>query len=413
MGSLAHDDEQVARLVRQEKRRQRNTLSLIAAENIVSKAVMEAQGSVFTNRSVEGYPGKRYFPGMEFVDGIEALAIERAKKLFGAEHANVQPHCGTLANVAAYQAVLTPGDTILAMELTAGGHLSHGHAGNIVSQIYRFISYGVNRETELIDYEEVRRLALEHRPRMIIGGATSYPRLFDWQKLRSIADEVNAFLLADIAHLSGLVAAGVIPSPVPYADLVTSSCHKTIEGPRGGFILCKSELSSKVDKAVFPGHQSGALENLIAGKAVCFKLAMEPEFRTRQNQIIKNARALAEDLKTKGLRPVTNGTDIHLLLVDLRSKGIKGNEAENSLNEIGIMVNRNVVPGDTEPSNIASGIRIGTPPITKRGMEEKEMHIIAEIIGDLLDHLGNERVRLSLKRKVQFLCRQFPASELR
>ena len=403
-----YEDETLVRLVQQEKERQQKNLSLVASESLAPPLIRELAGSALTNRSIEGYPGKRYFAGCEFIDALEELAVERAKQLFGAEYANVQAHCGSNANLAVYLAVLTPGDNILAMDLTAGGHLTHGHSLSISGHVYRFIHYGVNRETELLDYEQARRLARKHQPKLIVAGSSSYPRLFDWQKLRSIADEVSAFLLADVAHTSGLIAAKVIPSPVPYADFMTSSCYKTLQGPRGGFILCKKDFGPKIDRAVFPGYQSAAIMNLIAAKAACFKRAMTPEFIAMQHQLVKNAHALAEDLKMEGFRLVTNGTDNHRMLVDLRNKGLKGNEAEKALEEIGIILNRNLIPYDVESPLITSGIRIGTTVVTNRGMKEEEMRLIARMISRALHDLGNTQVIAKLKEQVAGLCQRFP-----
>jgi len=408
MQHLIHEDETLARIIQQETERQQTTLSLVASESLAPPLIQELAGSILTNRSIEGYPRKRYFAGCEFIDALEELAVERAKELFGAEHANVQAHCGSNANLAVYLAVLTPGDNILAMVLTAGGHLTHGHSLSISGHVYRFIHYGVNRETELLDYEQARRLARKHQPKLIVAGSSSYSRLIDWQKLRSIADEVSAFLLADVAHTSGLIAAKVIPNPVPYADFVTSSCYKTLQGPRGGFILCKKDFGPKIDRAVFPGYQSAAILNLIAAKAACFKRAMTPEFIAMQHQIVKNAHALAGDLKMEGFRLVTNGTDNHRMLVDLRNKGLKGNEAEEALEEIGIILNRNLIPYDVESPLITSGIRIGTTVVTNRGMKEEEMHLIAKIISDMLNNIGVVEVQSTLKDKVFSLCQHFP-----
>ncbi len=408
MKDLLHEDETVARLVQQEEERQQKSLSLVASESLAPPSILEAAGTILTNRSIEGYPGKRYFAGCEFIDALEGLAIERAKQLFGAEYANVQVHCGSNANLAVYRAVLKPRDVVLSMDLAAGGHLTHGHPLSISGHVYHFVHYGVSRETELLDYEQARQLALEYHPKLIVAGSSSYPRLIDWQKLHSIADEVSAFLLADVAHTSGLIAAKVIPSPVPYADFVTSSCYKTLQGPRGGFILCKKDFGPKIDQAVFPGYQSAAILNLIAAKAVCFKRAMTPEFIAVQHQIVKNARTLAEDLKTEGFRLVTNGTDNHRMLVDLRNKGIKGNEAEKALEEIGIITNRNLIPYDVEPSQITSGIRLGASVSTMRGMKEEEMHLIAKIISKMLNNIGNVKVQPTLREKVLSFCQQFP-----
>ena len=408
MQSLAHEDETVARLVQQEEERQQETLSLVASESLAPPSILEAAGTILTNRCVEGYPGKRYFAGCKFVDALEELAVERVKQLFGAEYANVQVHCGSNANLAVYRAVLKCGDVVLAMDLKAGGHLTHGHPLSISGHVYHFVHYGVNRETELLDYEQVRQLAREHHPKLIVAGSSSYPRLIDWQKLRVIANEVSAFLLADVAHTSGLIAAKVIPSPVPYADFVTSSCYKTLQGPRGGFILCKKDFGPKIDQAVFPGYQSAAILNLIAAKAVCFKRAMTPEFIALQHQIVKNARTLAEALVMEGFRLVTNGTDNHRILVDLRNKGIKGNKAEKALEEIGIICNRNLIPYDVEAPQITSGLRIGTSVVTMRGMKEEEMRLIAKIISEMLNNIGNAKVQPTLRKKVLTLCHQFP-----
>jgi len=408
MQNLLRDDETVARLLQQEKERQQKTLSFVASESLAPLSILEASGSIFTNRSIEGYPKKRYFAGCEFIDALEELTIERAKQLFGAEYANVQVHCGSNANLAVYRAVLKPSDTILSMDLSAGGHLTHGYPLSISGQIYHFIHYGVNRETELVDYEQVLQLAREYHPKLIVAGSSSYSRLFDWQKLRSIADEVSAFLLADVAHTSGLIAAKVIPSPVPYATFVTSSCYKTLQGPRGGFILCKKEWGLKIDRAVFPGYQSAVIMNLVAAKAVCFKQAMTPEFIAMQHQIVRNAHALADDLKMEGFRLITNGTDNHRMLVDLRNKGTKGSEAEKALEEIGIITNRNLIPYDTEPPQITSGIRLGTTVVTNRGMKEEEMHLIAEIISKRLNNIDDVKMRPILREKVLALCQHFP-----
>lgn len=408
MQYLAHEDETVARLLQQEKERQQKTLSLVASESLAPPSILEASGSILTNRSIEGYPGKRYFAGCEFIDAFEELAIERAKQLFGAEYANVQVHCGSNANLAVYQVALKPGDTVLSMDLRAGGHLTHGHPLSISGQVYHFIHYGVNQKTELVDYEQVLQLAREYRPKLIVAGSSSYPRLFDWEKLHSIADEVSAFLMADVAHTSGLIAAKVIPSPVPHATFVTSSCYKTLQGPRGGFILCKKKWGQKIDSAVFPGHQSSVFMSLVAAKAVCFKRAMMPEFITMQQQIVKNAQTLAEDLRTEGFRLVTNGTDNHRMLVDLRNKGIKGNEAEKALEEIGIITNRNLIPYDTELPQIASGVRLGTNASTMRGMKEEEIHLIATIIKKRLTAIEDLKSKFILEEEVSNLCGRFP-----
>jgi glycine hydroxymethyltransferase len=405
---LELDFPELAELIRGEKKRQEETVSLIASENIAPVPVMEASGSVFTNKSVEGYPGQRYHGGTKYVDAIEQMALKRAKELFEAEYVNVQPHCGTNANVAVYLAVLKPGDTVLAMRLADGGHLSHGNRANLSGQFYRFIHYGVDRETELIDYDEVERLALKQRPKILVAGSSAYSRLIDWERLRGIADKVSAYFLVDMAHIVGLIAARAIPSPVPHAHFVTSSVYKTIPGPRGGFILAKKEFGSALDKAVFPGCQSSIILANVAAKAVAFTIALKPEFRDLTRQVIKNAQVLAQALQSQGFRIVTGGTDNHLMLVDLRNKGIKGNEAEFVLDEVGISTNRNLVPYDPEKPVVTSGLRLGSTPSTNRGMKEEEMSFIAGILGQALHHRGDEQVKAKLREQILNLCRRFP-----
>jgi glycine hydroxymethyltransferase len=369
---------------------------------------LEAAGSVFINKTVEGYSGARYHAGSRCADALEELTVRRAKQVFGAQYANVQPHSGTSANLAVYLAALKPGDTVLAMSLSEGGHLSHGHPLNFSGQVYRFYHYGVDRHTEVIDYDQVEMLALRHRPRLIVAGSSAYPRLIDWQHLRSIADRVSAHLMVDMAHISGLVAAGVIPSPVPHSDFVTSSLYKTLQGPRGGFILARQEFGPALDRAVFPGCQGTPILPLLAAKAVCFKRATTPQFVQMQYQVVRNAQALAHALGEHGLRLVTGGTDNHLVLVDLRNIGIKGNEAEAALESVGIVANRNLVPYDPEKPTITSGLRLGTPTVTNRGMGEGEMRAIADLIAETLTNMGDDAVISSVRDRVRALCSQFP-----
>jgi glycine hydroxymethyltransferase len=401
-------DPEVASALDGELERQQNKLEMIASENFTSRAVMEACGSVMTNKYAEGYPGRRYYGGCRCVDVTEALAIERAKKLFGAEHANVQPHSGSQANFAAYVAFLQPGDTVMGLNLSHGGHLTHGSPVNISGLLYKFIPYGVKKDTETIDFDELRNSARENRPKMIVTGATAYPRTIDFNKFREICDEVGAVLMVDIAHIAGLVAAGLHPSPVPVSEVVTSTTHKTLRGPRAGLILCKSAFAKQIDKAVFPGIQGGPLEHIIAAKAVCFKEALTPSFKLYQEQIVKNARALAEGLLKNGLRLVSGGTDNHLVLVDLRSANINGKAAETVLDEVGITVNKNTIPFDPEKPFITSGIRIGTPALTTRGMKEGEMKLIADLIARTLRQPSDEKVKEEVRRAVADLCRKFP-----
>ncbi len=401
-------DPEVAELMDKEKERQERNIELIASENFVSEAVLEAQGSVLTNKYAEGYPGRKYYGGCEYIEQIETIAIERAKKLFGAEHVNVQPHSGSQANMAVYFSVLEPKDTILAMNLAHGGHLSHGSPVNFSGKFYKVIPYGVSRETGRIDYEEVRRLALEHKPKLIVTGASAYPREIDFEAFSSIAKEVGAYLMADIAHIAGLVVAGIHQSPVPYADFVTTTTHKTLRGPRGAIVLTKKEYQKIIDKTVFPGIQGGPLMHVIAAKAVAFKEAESPEFKDYQKQIVKNAKALSEALKKRGFDLVSGGTDNHLLLVDLRNKNITGKEAEALLENVHITVNKNAIPFDPQKPMITSGIRIGTPAVTTRGMKEEEMEKIAECINLTLTNPKDEVIHERVRSMVKELTERFP-----
>ena len=404
---LAEVDPEVHEAIRGELERQNSRLELIASENFTSEAVLEATGSVFTNKYAEGYPGRRYYGGCEHVDVVENLARERAKKLFGAEHANVQPHAGSQANEAAYAAVLQPGDTILGMNLSHGGHLTHGHHLNFSGKTYKVIPYGVRREDEIIDYDELARLAAEHRPKMIIAGGSAYPRFIDFRRFREIADSVGAILLVDMAHFSGLVAAGLFPNPCEHADIVTSTTHKTLRGPRSGLILCRAQYAQAVDKSVFPGVQGGPLVHVIAAKAVCLLEAMKPEFAAYQARIQVNARALAEGLMDAGFRVVSGGTDTHLLLVDVFAKGIRGKEAEAALDRAHITVNKNTIPFDVNPPLNPSGIRLGSPAVTTRGFREPEMREVASLIAEVLDHLGSEETLAEVRRRVAALAGRF------
>jgi glycine hydroxymethyltransferase len=407
MERLYEVDAEVAALMQAELERQKWTLDLIAAENIAPAAILETGASVFTNKAAEGYPGKRFHSGCVHTDAIETLAITRAKDVFQAEHANVQPHCGVNANMAVYFAVLKIGDPVLSMKLDHGGHLSHGANMSLTGHAYQFTHYGVNRDTEQIDYAEVRELARQCRPKMIVGGASSYPRLIDYAALRDIADEVGAYLLIDMAHIAGLVAAGVIPSPVPHADFVTFTTYKTLMGGRGGVILCKAKYGSKVDRAIFPGVQGTPAIQLIAAKAVCFKQAGTEAFRAIQRQTLANARQLCAALQAYEYRVVTGGTENHLVLVDLRNKGLKGNAAESVLERIGVLVNKNVIPYDTESPMVTSGLRFGTPALTTRGMQEPEMAQIAEIVHLALSNSENTDVLEQLRQRVRAFCEQF------
>ncbi|MFO7311121.1 MAG: serine hydroxymethyltransferase [Bacillota bacterium] len=402
-------DPEIADAIEAERRRQNTHIELIASENFVSEAVLAAQGSVLTNKYAEGYPGKRYYGGCEFVDVAERLAIERAKELFGAEHVNVQPHSGSQANQAVYFAALEPGDTVMGMALPHGGHLTHGHPINLSGRLYRFVEYGVDRETEQIDYDALEAQAREVRPKMIVAGASAYPRIIDFARLRQICDAVGALLFVDMAHIAGLVAAGLHPSPIPYADFVTTTTHKTLRGPRGGLIFCKERYAKDIDRAVFPGVQGGPLMHVIAAKAVALKEALTPEFRAYQQQIVKNAQALAEALKARGFRLVSGGTDNHLMLVDVKSsRGLTGKQAETLLDEVGITVNKNTIPFDTEKPAVGSGLRLGTPAVTTRGMKEAEMEEIADIIDRVLSHPGDEIVRQEARERVARLCAAYP-----
>jgi len=401
-------DPQIANAIDNEVRRQHEGLELIASENFVSEAVLEAAGSVFTNKYAEGYPGKRYYGGCEFTDVVENLARERAKNLFGAEHANVQPHSGSQANQAAYAAVLQPGDTILGLNLAHGGHLTHGHPLNFSGKTYKIIPYGVTKETETIDYDDLERIATEQRPKLIIGGGSAYPRIIDFARMRQIADKVGALYLVDMAHFAGLVAGGAHPSPVPHAQIVTSTTHKTLRGPRAGMILSKQEFAAPIDKTVFPGIQGGPLVHIIAAKAVCFLEASQPSFRDYARQVVANAKVMAETLAADGYRIVSGGTDTHLMLVDVFAKGMLGSEAEKALGVAGITVNKNAIPFDTNPPMKPSGIRIGSPAVTTRGMKEAEMRQIAHWIAEALDHRTDAAVLGRIRKEVLALAEEFP-----
>ena len=406
--SLAHEDPEVSAAIDAEVRRQHDGLEMIASENFVSRAVLEAAGSVFTNKYAEGYPGRRYYGGCEYADIVENLARDRAKQLFGAEHANVQPHSGSQANAAAYMSVLQPGDTILGLDLAHGGHLTHGHKLNFSGKLYRVVSYGVRRDTETIDYDELEQTALREKPKVIVGGGSAYPRHFDFARMRQIADACGAVLMVDMAHFAGLVAGGAHPSPVPHAQIVTTTTHKTLRGPRAGLILCRQELAAAIDKTVFPGQQGGPLVHIMAAKAVAFREALQPEFRTYAAQVVANAKVLAETLAANGFRIISGGTDTHLMLVDVFAKGMLGSEAEAALGEAGITVNKNAIPFDTNPPLKPSGIRIGTPALTTRGMKEAEMRTIGGWIGEALEHRGNAAVLAKIRGQVQELADQFP-----
>jgi glycine hydroxymethyltransferase len=406
--ALYEVDPQIATAIENETRRQHEGLELIASENFVSEAVLEAAGSVFTNKYAEGYPGKRYYGGCEFTDVVENLARERAKELFGAEHANVQPHAGSQANMAAYAAVLQPGDTILGLNLAHGGHLTHGHHLNFSGKTYKIVPYGVTQETETIDYDELERLAERERPKMIIGGGSAYPRIIDFARMRQIADKVGAIYLVDMAHFSGLVAAGVHPSPVPHAQIVTSTTHKTLRGPRSGMILSKADLGPAIDKTVFPGMQGGPLVHIMAAKAVCFLEAMQPEFKDYARQVVTNAKVLAERLAAEGFRIISGGTDTHVMLVDVFAQGMLGSEAEKALGEAAITVNKNAIPFDTNPPMKPSGIRIGSPALTTRGMKEAEMRQIGRWISEALQHRTDAAVLGKIRRQVLELAESFP-----
>jgi len=408
MSFLEQADPAVFSAIQKETQRLEGNLELIASENVVSEAVLEAQGCVMTNKYAEGYPGKRYYGGCEFVDEVESLAIARAKELFSADHANVQPHSGSQANMTVYLSVLKPGDTYLGMNLAHGGHLSMGSPVNFSGFIYKVIPYGVSEKTETIDYDEVERLAKEHRPKLIVAGASAYPRVIDYPRFRKIADDIGALLMVDMAHIAGLVAAGLHPSPVPYADFVTTTTHKTLRGPRGGMVLCKAEHAKTVDSKVFPGMQGGPLMHVIAAKAVALKEASSPEFKIYQQQIVKNAQALAKGLVSHGFRLTSDGTDNHLMLVDLRKSELTGKVAQEALDKARITVNRNAVPFDTRSPFVTSGVRIGTPAVTTRGMKEPEMAIIADLIARALDHVSDDAALRSIADAVGELCGKFP-----
>jgi glycine hydroxymethyltransferase len=405
---LAETDPEIAAAIGAETARQAHGLELIASENFVSTAVLEAAGSVFTNKYAEGYPGRRYYGGCEQVDVVESLAIARAKALFGAEHANVQPHSGAQANMTVFMAALKPGDTILGMNLAHGGHLTHGHPLNFSGKYFSIVPYGVRRDDERIDYDELTRLAREHRPKLIIAGASAYPREIDFARFRAAADEAGALLMTDMAHIAGLVAAGVHPNPVPYSDFVTTTTHKTLRGPRAGLVLCRAAFAKDVDKALFPGVQGGPLVHIVAAKAVCLKEASEPAFAAYQRQVAANARRLATVLSAGGFRLVSGGTDNHLMLVDVFSRGLTGKVAEAALGRAGITVNKNAIPFDQNPPMVASGIRIGTPAVTTRGMGEAEMDLIGEFIVRVLSEPDDERTIGLVKREVEALCQRFP-----
>jgi glycine hydroxymethyltransferase len=406
--NLKLTDPEIFEAIQKEIERERENIVLIASENYVSPSILEVQGSVLTNKYAEGYPGKRYYGGCEYADIVENLAIDRAKELFGAEHVNVQPHSGTQANMAVYFSVLKPGDTLLAMSLNHGGHLSHGASVNFSGVFYKVATYGVNKETGYIDYEEVRRLAIVNKPAMIVAGASAYSRVIDFRVFSEIAKEVGAYFMADIAHIAGLVSTGLHPSPVPYADFVTTTTHKTLKGPRGGMIICRKEFAKAVDRMVFPGIQGGPLVHVIAAKAVAFKEAMNREFKDYQIKVIKNAKKLAEELIKRGFKVISGGTDNHMMLVDLTNKGTTGKDAEEALGMTGITVNKNVVPYDEKPPAITSGIRLGTPCVTTRGMGETEMVEMADIISSVIENIHDTGVIKNLAKRVKTLCENFP-----
>jgi len=408
MENLARTDPEVAEAIRNETERQGRQLEMIASENFVSEAVLEALGTVLTNKYAEGYPGKRYYGGCEFVDVAESLAIARAKQIFGADHANVQPHSGAQANTAVYMAACKPGDTILGMNLSHGGHLTHGHPLNFSGKYFNVVAYGVRKEDERIDYEELKGLAVEHRPKVIVVGASAYPRTIDFEAVRRAADASGALIMADIAHVAGLVAAGLHPSPIPTCEFITTTTHKTLRGPRGGLILCKEAWAKEIDKAVFPGVQGGPLMHVIAAKAVALKEALTPEWKAYQKQIVANAAALAKGLQGEGWRLVSGGTDNHLVLVDVFAKGLTGKVAEKALDKAGITVNKNTIPFDTNSPMVASGIRLGTPALTTRGMKEDEMRQVAKLISRALHAVENETELAAVKREVRTMCERFP-----
>lgn len=404
--NLKSVDGQIHGLMEKELTRQQKGIELIASENFTSEAVMEAMGSCLTNKYAEGYPGKRYYGGCYVVDQIEDIARDRAKELFGGDHVNVQPHSGSQANMAVYFSILKPGDTVLGMDLSHGGHLTHGSPVNFSGKLYNFVSYGVDKKTEKIDYDVVKKLAIEHKPKLIVAGASAYSRTIDFKKFREIADEVGAYFMVDMAHIAGLVAAGIHPSPVPYAHFVTSTTHKTLRGPRGGLIICNEEFAKDVDKNIFPGMQGGPLMHVIAAKAVCFKEALDPSFKDYMTQVVKNCKVLGEELVTRGFKLVSGGTDNHLILVDLHNKDITGKEAEHLLDSIGVTLNKNTVPNETRSPFVTSGIRIGTPSVTTRGFKEEDMKVIAEIIDEAIKNKDGDLS--SLKVKVEALCDKHP-----
>lgn len=404
--SVKNGDSEVYSIINEEHERQENNIELIASENFTSKAVMEAMGSYLTNKYAEGYPGKRYYGGCYVVDKVEELAKDRLKKLFGAEHVNVQPHSGSQANMGVYFAMLNPGDTIMGMDLSHGGHLTHGSPVNFSGKLFNVVSYGVNKETEQIDYEELRKKAIECKPKLIVAGASAYPRIIDFAKFREVCDEVGAYLMVDMAHIAGLVGAGLHPSPVPYADFVTTTTHKTLRGPRGGVILCKEKYAKAIDKTIFPGMQGGPLMHIIAAKAVCFGEALKDDFKEYSKQVVKNAKVLADELTNYGFRLVSGGTDNHLILVDLTNKDITGKDAEHLLDSIGITANKNTIPFETKSPFITSGIRIGTPAVTTRGFKEEEMKQIAYFINHVIDN--RDKDLSDIRNKVTELCKKFP-----
>lgn len=411
MRYLKRVDYKIYRAICNEIKREDDTLELIASENFASEAVLEATGSALTNKYAEGYPGARWYGGCKYIDEVERLAIERAKELFSAEHANVQPHSGTQANMAVYFAAVKPEETILAMDLACGGHLTHGHPVNFSGRLYKVVTYGVSSSSERLDYDEISRLARRFRPKLIIAGASAYPRIIDFKRFRKICDSVGAYLFVDMAHIAGLVAAGVHQSPVPYADFVTSTTHKTLRGPRGGFILCRKQFAKEIDSQVFPGTQGGPLMHVIAAKAVCFKEALRPNFKTYQRQVVKNARALSDALSKKGCRIVSGGTDTHLLLADLSNFNLTGRDAASSLERAGITVNKNLIPFDKKSPSVTSGIRLGTPGLTTRGMKEKEILKIAELIVKVLSSPFDESIQKEVRQQVVYLTRRFPLYE--
>jgi glycine hydroxymethyltransferase len=406
-------DPDIANLLRDEARRQATGLELIPSENLVSEAVLEAMGSIFTNKYAEGYPGKRYYGGCEYADKVEQLAIDRAEELFGADHANVQAHSGTSANVAVYMALLQPGDTVLGMALSHGGHLTHGHPLNFSGRMYKFTEYHVRRDTEQIDYAEIEELAHQHKPKMIVAGASAYSRIIDFERIAKVAKSVDALFFVDMAHIAGLVAAGVHPSPVPHADVVSTTTHKTLRGPRGGLVLCRAALAKEIDKLTFPGTQGGPLVHTIAAKAVCLKEAMEPSFKEYQKQIVANAKAMADAISKRGFRVVAGGTDNHVFLIEVHSRGITGKDAEQALDRAGITVNKNSIPFDPLPPMKAGGIRLGSPSITTRGMKEPEMELIAGWVAEILTNIGKPEIEQKVRKQVAELAARFPIYEPR